>query len=294
MYKYLRDRDEAQHIFAARDGIATMDDSEMDQRLLDLTPDAEGGNFAAQQKAFAAASKEVERVRAIRNRNPTMAAFAYPDVQEAYQTFAADPKNPEAAQAYVKATLERQREFGIQTKSQQPLPTSALLEIAKSMQPPPGPVKPSEIKTRIALQYQELQKIFGDYTDEVIIAAMAEYHGMTKAQSDAIVGFMSAIQNGGDPFGLKKAQGAADTEADNTQLESYGLFDRIGDFFRGGSSKGDGTTDEPAGDKPLSSEERVRLQGLVEDASEDDLVTLRSSYGDAAVDAALRATGRDN
>lgn len=238
-FKWVQDKDRALRTYSARDGIAEMSLQEMDDRLKEYTPDEGSATFADDQKVQAAVQKEIDRVQKLRASDPTEGAMLYKDVKAKFEAIDTEDPQPEAVQEFVRANLERQKEFGIKPGSEQPIPKPWAVSIGQTLSKIPelqGKNK-DDVNAAIIVLYDSLKKTFGDYTDEVIISALKEYKGTGPNTAELINGYMQAIQGGGDPLGRVRAK--ADRALDADQVEGAtqgGFWQSMGDFFRGSKS----------------------------------------------------------
>lgn len=294
--KFSRDKATAQRMFTARDGIATMTLAEMNDRVEDYKADPGSTTYADDQKVEAAVQREVDRVTRLRSSNPSEAAMLYPDVKEAYDAVQGGMQqgnlDPEDVQNYVRRTLDRQKEFNLKPGSEAPVPQEWAMEIGRSLSRIPAisrEMKITDVNAAILIQYQELRKIFGDYTDEVILHALSEYNGVGKNTADLITGYMTAIQNGGDPLKLMRTSDRAADQDQTEQVTDDGWWQTVKNFWNG--------TEEPEeeidpGDPDLeaapSNEVIVRVIGQLNGATPEEEADIAARYGQRAYEAAKR------
>ena len=298
--KYVRDRNVAQNMFNARQGIATMTLAQMNDRVEDYRADPGSPTFFDDQKVETAVQREIDRVTKLRASNPSEAAMMYPDVKQAYDAVAQGQQqgnlDPEAMQEFVSRTLERQKEFNLKPGSEAPVPQAWAMEIGRSLSRIPAiskEMKITDVNAAILIQYQELQKIFGDYTDEVILHALAEYNGVGENTANLIGGYMQAIQQGGDPLKLMRTR---DRAADQDQIEQTtddGWFSSIGrtvSEFWNGEREGEEDIDpgEPELEAAPSTEVILRVIGQLNGATPEEEADIAARYGQRAYEAAKR------
>lgn len=266
-----RKRDVAQRTFTATSGISTMMPEDMETRFLEYTPDPAAPDFADQQSVQAAVQKEVDRVTRLRAQHPDQAALEFPEVKGTYASLqdqlVAGDAQPAAVQHFVSQMLDTQGQIGIAPEARAPVPNDWAIQIGKSLSrvPTVGGVAAdgkkmtaADIRAAVQVQYEELQKYFGDYTDEVVVYALSEYKGLSKPTADLINGYMKAISAGGDPF--RKRQ--VDQAIDNDQVEGFGNS-RVG--FGGSLFDPFGVNAGEAEETGLSPEEVLRQQNTVEE-----------------------------
>lgn len=295
--RWVADRQQALRIFNATDGVETMTFEEMGQRLKDYEPTPGSTTFADDTEVQAAVRKEVERVTKLRSTQPDKAALEYPDLSAAYEqlTASSDP-TPADVQNFVQLMLERQREFNLKPGSEAPVPREWGLEIGRSLArvPEMSGKNIADVNASITLQYLELQKVFGPYTEEVILYALREYAGVGQNTAEVIKGYMEAIEAGGDPLKLNR-----NAAADRDQVESVaepGIWQKVKNFWAG--EELDAEPDDPGPVEPEEpSVEAIRrateqLKSLDEVLPEDE-AALVVRYGQAAVDAAKARLGKD-
>ena len=299
--RWMAQKEQAVRMFTARQGLATATTEEMNQRLEDYAPVPGSPTFADDIQVHEAVQKEVDRVTKLRAQQPDKAAMDFPEVRQAYDKVQTGMQqgnlNPDDAQAFVKAMIDRQKEFNLKPGSEAPVPREWGMEIGKALSRVPeisGRNLP-DVNAAIIAQYQALQKVFGPYTEEVILYALGEYKGIGKNTGDLIIGYMQAIEAGGDPFHLRPSPAA-----DRDQVESTSWYDSIGngagyvwhqakDFFNGEQTPYDASASEagtpvPAG--PPSNEVILRVIGELNGATPEDEAAIVARYGQAAVDAA--------
>jgi hypothetical protein len=303
--KYINDREVAMRTYNAKDGIGEMTLEEMTQRLTDYSPDPGSATFADDQRVHAAVQKEIDRITRQRASRPDEAAMNFPDVKEAWNAIKdEDNPQPEAVQAFVKLNLERQQEFGIKPGSQAPIPRPWAMEIGRAISRIPE-IKGknlSDVNASILLQYDALEKVFGDYTDEVIVYAMQQFKGTGKNTAELITGYMQAIQAGGDPLARIRAKQNAALDRDQVEAVSNApsSWQAIGSVFSPvfwpSVMDGDAPPDDAGQDQPegLNQESVLRAMTAIGnfggDLTADDEAQLRNRYGDAVMDAALTKT----
>jgi hypothetical protein len=257
-----RKRDVAQRTFTATSGISTMMPEDMETRFLEYAPDPAAPDFADQQAVQAAVQKEIDRVTRLRATSPDLAALEFPEVKGVYQKLqeqlSAGDAQPAAVQDFVSSMLDTQGQLGIAPQARAPVPSEWAIQIGKSLTRVPEIAGKNAADVRVAIQaqYQELQKYFGDYTDEVIVYALSEFKGLSKPTADLIGGYMQAISVGGDPFRTRQLDQAIDSD----QVEGFGK-PRIG--FGGslfdpfGLNAGAADEAEPTAEEMLRSTETV-------------------------------------
>jgi hypothetical protein len=299
--KFARDKNVAQRMFGARQGIETMTLSEMNDRLEDYRADAGSENYADDQKIETAVQREIGRVTKLRSSDPSGAAMLYPDVKEAYdavqQGMQQGNLDPEPVQEFVRRTLERQKEFNLKPGSEAPVPQAWAMEIGRSLARIPAvsrDMKITDVNAAILIQYQELQKLFGDYTDEVILHSLSEYNGVGKNTAELITGYMQAIQGGGDPLKLMRT---GDRATDMDQAEQVTDDSWWTSIKRGATNFWYGDEvydeqDEDPGDPDLeaapSSETILRVVGQLNGATPEEEADIAARYGQRAYEAAKR------
>ncbi len=298
--KYVNDREVAQRMFTARDGIATMTLGEMNDRVEDYKADPGSPTFYDDNKVATAVQREVDRVTALRTKNPSEAAMLYPDVKEAFdvvqQGLQQNNLDPEAVQRFIDLTLEKQKEFNLKPGSEAPVPREWAMEIGRSLSRIPDisrEMRITDVNAAILIQYQELKKVFGDYADEVILYALSEYNGIGKNTAELVTGYMQAIQGGGDPLKLMRTRDRA-TDADQVEgATEEGWFSSIGrtiSEFWNGEREGDADIDpgDPDLEPVPSSETILRVIGALNGATPEEEADIAARYGQRAYEAAKR------
>lgn len=307
--KWIERRDTARRIFSAREGIAQMSLQEMDDRLGDYRPEPGSATFASDQKVEAAVQKEIDRVTRLRASKPTEAAMLYDDVKAAWDKVQEnDNPAPEAVQEFVRLNLERQKEFGLKPGSEQPIPRAWSVQIGQSLSriPELAGRNSADVNASILVMYDNLQKVFGEYTDEVIINALREYKGVGKNTAELLNGYMQGIQAGGDPLARIRAQQNRALDADQVEgSDGRGFWGTVWDFVRGDTdsdnAEGDANTVpsiDGAADTGVNDEQILRamttLENLGSDISPEQEQSLIRRYGPRVVDAAKARIGTGN
>lgn len=297
--KWINEKQLALRTFNATDGLDTASPQEMETRVSDYTPDAQSPTFADDQKIAAAVQKKVDTIMKERASSPDKAAMRYADVKEAYDKVTSAPTpTPAEAQEFVRLMLEKQKDFGIKPGSEQPVPRAWAMQIGASLSRIPE-IKGNnlqEVNAGILAQYESLQEVFGEYTDEVIISALATYRGVGPNTAEVINQYMKSIQAGGDP--LAGARAMRDRAMDTDQIESVSKEDPL----IGGPAKwlmgffsdaepddpGEAVPTEPLGqtaDEDLV-QRAMNVIGNVDELLPGEEAILAQRFGRAVVDAA--------
>ena len=227
---YQRKRDVAQRTFTATSGVSTMMPEDMGTRVAEYAPDPNAGDFADQQAIQTAVQKEVDRVAALRSRQPDKAALEFPEVKGVYEALqeklVAGNAEPADVQGFVAQMLDTQGQFGVAPAARAPVTSEWAMEIGRSLSHTPEPTSKNRLEVRraIQVQYEELKKYFGDYTDEVIVYSLSEYKGLSKPLAETIGAAMTAISTGGDPF----RRAGIDAAQDQDQIEGFSGFPNSG------------------------------------------------------------------
>ena len=304
--RYIADRDRAMRTYDATSVIPTMSLEDMDQHLQDYVPDPGSPTFAADQQVHAAVQKEINRVTQLRARKPEEAARAFPDVKEAWENIDTANPDPSAVQEYVRLTLERQKDFGIKPGSEEPVPRPWAMEIGRALGrlPELAGRNSADVQTAIMLQYEALEKVFGEYTDEVILHALSVYKGVGPNTGKLITAMMGTIASGGDPFARVRQQTSRAEDADQVdEFSGYGSYFSGGDFtarlnraiFGDGAGVEVSDTPENSDEAAVNREMVLRaaraIQGYGDDFDPAAEETLRQRYGDRVYDAARASLG---
>lgn len=231
-------RETAQRIFSATQGIDTMPREAMDAHLASFNPDPSSENFLADQRVQAAVLKKITETEALRARHPDEASLRYPEVKEQFdniQQQMAKGQNPDPAvvQQFVRDMLTKQADLGIAPTARAPVPENWAIRVGQQLSKIPelSGHNAKDVRAAIALQYQQLQQVFGPYADDVIVYALAKYHGLSKTNADVIGAYMTGIAAGRDVFHLNSAQ--AEDMDQMEQASNPGLFSRIGSWLIG-------------------------------------------------------------
>ena len=263
--KWAEKRDVAVSAFKAKSGVNMMSSEEMATRLSDYEVDPNADEYSADVKVRSALVNEIDRVTKLRAKDPAGAAMEFDDVKEAKKALdeqmAAGSPEPAQVRALVDLMLERQKLFDIPPSARAPIPRDWALGIGRMLSEVPAvspDVKLADVRNMVAVRYQELEKVFGDQTDEVVVYALSEYNGVEKSTAELIGAFMTAISLGKDPFSMRGAAAAA--EADKEQL---GVFGRIGEYLFGD----DEPVDETEGASP---EALLRKRDALRSDEDDD------------------------
>jgi hypothetical protein len=299
--KYTNDKNTAQRMYTARQGIETMSLAEMNDRVEDYKADPGSSTFADDQKVETAVQRDIDRVTKLRSSDPSRAALLYPDVKAAYdgvqQSMQQGNLDPEQVQDFVRMTLERQKEFNLKPGSEAPVPQEWAMEIGRSLSRIPDisrEMKITDVNAAILIQYQELQKIFGDYTDEVILHSLSEYNGISENSAELITGYMQAIQSGGDPLKLMRTRDRVVDQDQTEQVSEEGWWSSIkrnaSEFWTGERQPDEEDIDpgEPELEEAPSSDVILRVIGQLNGATPEEEADIASRYGQRAYEAAKR------
>lgn len=297
--KWTRDKSVAQRTFSAKDGIVSMTATEMSDRIEDYTANPGSESYADDQKVEAAVQREVNRVTSLRSRRPDQAALEFPDVKSAYEEVQAGLQqnnlDGESVQRFVTTMLERQKDFNLKPGGEAPIPRDWAIEIGKSLSRIPEisrENKLADVNAAILIQYQALEEVFGEYTDEVILYALSEYRGVGKNTAELLSGYMQSIQAGGDPLKLRPAQDANDM--DDVEDASDGWWSStkqaVSEFWSGERQPDEEDIDpgDPELDAAPSSETIIRVIGALNGATPEEEADIAARYGTRAYEAAKR------
>lgn len=283
--KWSYQRDQAQRIYGATTGIATMAPSEMEARLRSYSAQAGSSSFASDLEVREAVVNEIDRVQRLRAKDPGAAALEYDDLRgerealEAKMTGSKDGVGavpPEEVRAFVSKMIDRQTSFNISKKAIAPVPREWALQIGQSLASIPelGAGDLSATRAGIAVQYKNFEQYFGEYTDDVILYALSEYHGLDEGTADMVTSMMTAIALGKDPF--KQRQAPAVEE------EKMGWLEWAGDKMGFGD-------DDDAIDPELLRRTIEEIRNAETDA---DREAIRARRGAAVYDAANLQAGQ--
>lgn len=286
-FKFLNDRDRAVRTYNAITDVPMMTREEMDSRLQDYEPVEGSPTFATDKQVYDRLERAIDKT--IRNRasRPDEAAMEFPDVKQAYEAMQAAPESPEAVQEFVRLSLAKQEDFNLKPGSEAPVPRTWGIEIGKAFSRVPTPGKGvtiQDIRAAIAVQYQQLQKVFGPYTEEVIIYGLQQYRGMNKDSAELINSYMQQIEAGRDPLKLRDDPEDAD-RAGADDLAQPGMWQTFKDFWSG--TRSTAPEDQPEPSAP-SAELILRARDKLEGGDPEDYADAVQRYGQRAVDAAQR------
>lgn len=297
--RFVESRERALRIYEAKKGISTMSFEDMEQRLLDYQPEPGSLTFATDQQVQAAVQKEIDRVTRLRSTKPDQAALEYEDVRAAWDAIKdAENPSPEAVHEYVRLNLERQREFGIKPGSEAPVPRAWAMEIGRSIGKLPelSGRNAAEVRAAIMLHYESLERVFGEYTDEVILHAMSVYKGVGPNTGKLIDGMMKSIAAGGDPFARIRQRESQARDADQVEefSEGPGFFGTVRNLIFGDAEPED---TGPAETSEVNNEAVLRAMAAIQTygnaLSPEEETALRARYGDRAFDTAVSRLGGD-
>ena len=210
-----RKRETAQRTYTAVSGISTMSTDEMEQRFADYTPDETSSMFVEQQTVQAAVQKEINRVTALRANHPDQAALEFPEVQGVAQKVQEEAANggvtPATMQSFVASMREAQLGAGILPEAVAPVPRDMALQIGRNFTSAPEDVrranmklKPGDAKFKLRDEMVErinlLRQTYGEYTDEVLTYALAEYTNMDKVTAGVLTTLTDQLVNSKGPF----------------------------------------------------------------------------------------------
>lgn len=227
---YIRKQDVAQQTFSATSGISTMLPEDMEARFLEYTPDPASPDFADQQTVQAAVQKEVDRVTRLRASHPDQAALEFPEVKGVYTALqdqlASGEAQPAQVQEFVGQMLDTQGQLGIAPAARAPVTSEWGMQIGRALSRVPEPAgrNAQDVRDAVQVQYEELKKYFGDFTDEVVVYALSEYKGISPVTAERINQLMKGISTGGDPFRRRDM----DQAIDNDQVQGFSGFPNSG------------------------------------------------------------------
>src|SRR5690606_31946280 len=154
---------------------------------------------------------------------------------------------------------ERQKDFNLKPGSEAPVPRVWAIEIGRALSriPELGGKNANDVNAAIIVQYDALQKVFGEYTDEVILYALSQYKGIGPNTGAVIKGYMEAIQAGGDP--LRRVRERLDSGLDQDQIDSAtqepGVWSTFKSSFTGHPAEPDDPGEpEPPVERPVDNE----------------------------------------
>jgi hypothetical protein len=173
-FEYLRNRDQAQSIYAATAPLKIAPTDEMQARVAAFEPDPGDPDFARRQAVYEAAKRVAEEQAKLRDTDPGKAAEAMPPVTAAMKALAA---NPTAAnyQALAQARLDAQAALGIPVPLRSPVTKDEARMLgapirALTLKDPGAKAAVDAVLTTVMQRYGE----YGDEAMRVIIRNFVE------------------------------------------------------------------------------------------------------------------------
>jgi hypothetical protein len=293
--KWMEKKQTALRTFNAKDGLSAMTPEEMGNRLADYEPTPGSPTYAADVQVQAAVQKEIDRVTRLRATKPDQAALEDPTTKQAQDKVETEMStgktDPASVQDFVQKMLTKQKEFGLKPGTEAPVPRPWAIEIGKQLAKIPelgAKNTPEQVNALLTTQYKALYDVFGQYTDEVILYALAEYKGIGKNTGALIAANMQAIANGGDPLHMQFGP-----EYDRDAIEQAtnpGVWGTIRNFISG-TDQGDATPEAAGAPEPAtpvkrgsgaapSAEAVNRVVGMLNGATPEDEAAIAADYPD--------------
>lgn len=300
--KFIADRDRAMRTYNALDGVEQMGQEEMEEQLRFYAPVEGSDTFADDLQVERALQRKIDETIRMRSSKPVEAALKYPEVAEAWATIR-DADEPDAAsvQEFIRLNLERQAEFNLKPGSQQPVPREWSLQIGRSMASIPtraGGASAQEVNMAIVLQFEALREVFGEYTDEVVTQALADYNGLGQGTAEQLTSIVEGMASGRDVIGnmrqrLEQAQDRDQVE----QLAEPGWWDKTKNFLFGtdneqaAAAMPDPVDESAVEGDPLLDEKVTRVLNMMSSYGEvdpEDEAYLVERFGEPAVRIAMQ------
>lgn len=303
-YKFVEAREVNQRIFNATDGMVDMNDAELTARINEYEADPGSPLYTLRdQRVSDAVEKEAKRIMALRKASPGMAALEHEDTKEMWSKLqgpGVEQATPAEVQEFVRAMLEHQGTYNIDKVNREPVPREWAIKIGASLATIPaiGPERGSEVvRADIQKVYETLQSVFGEYTDEVIVQALSEYHNIDDTTATQIEALMGAIAYGTNPFPTADAsQDPVEAETAKGERKFFGVFDYARDVITWALSKDENgqeaTLDVP---RPGTAPMAERVERAVDRLRDEDTPAMRAwivrNLGQEALDAAVAQLG---
>jgi hypothetical protein len=190
-------RARALRVHDAMKGIETLPEQDMDERLKRLEPVAGSQGFEADQEAFNAAERRVERIRKARAADPALSVEALDAVKEArkqaqYEDIGGKRSIvPQSAQAIIKARLDSQNELGVQ--SPLAVTRTEAREIARSLRS-----IGEDNEDGVEKFMRGLRRTYGKYAEDVLSSTL-QLQGVNKNLSNVATEILSKVAAGIPP-----------------------------------------------------------------------------------------------
>lgn len=303
-YKFVESREVNQRIFNATDGMIDMDDAEISARINEYAANPSSPLYTLRdQRVSDAVEKEGKRITALRKTSPGMAALEHEDTKAMWENLrgtGVENATPAEVQRFVSAMMEHQAAYNIDPTTREPIPREWAIKIGATLSTiPPVSANNNATAVRADIQkvYEALQTVFGDYTDEVLVQALADYHNIDETTATQIEALMGAIAYGTNPFPSADA-GADPIEAETAKGERkfFGAFDYMRDAVTWALGP-DKDTDEAVlqATKPADAPMAERVERAVDRLREEDTPAMRAwivrNLGQEALDAAVSQIG---
>lgn len=316
--KYLQKRDTNQQIFKATDGMALMDDAQIDSQVDRYRPDPKSSANTIQAEAVGhAVQVEADRIRALRARDPAGAALEDPKIKAQWDQISTNlmQAKPEQMQQFVHDILQRQAEFnlkptkdaltGVTSVQYAPVPRQIAYNIGAKLATIPiqGQEGYSKDNLRVAIKdvYDSLHAVLGPYTDEVMMYSLKVYHGMDETTATAVAGAMQSLARGKDPADVFKTRPTVEDPADNGETSFFKKLFLGAGYAGAGGPRGEGnwlwnsSGSQPGGTPAAAAGTSEQVQAAItkleannDEATQSEIVRL---WGEDVLKAALEQIG---
>lgn len=184
--------DTAQIEFEALNGLETLTDAELNERLYTSEPQVDQDLYAERAKVYDRLSRSVEKIRDIREKDPASAVSSLPDVQVAEQGVRENPGDPQFVQALVKARMDAQAEVMPDSEG---LWSPITKQESRVILAPTRGLEGDALYKSLEEAQAKFEEQYGPYA-RVAAAKAFEYDGRSKETAEELAGFVDGLFKG--------------------------------------------------------------------------------------------------
>ena len=177
---------------------------------------------------------------------------------------AAGEIKPATMQSFVAAMREAQLNVGILPEAVAPVPRDMAMQIGLNFTSAPDDIRKAnaklpkdavkfKLRDELVARIEKLQETFGEYTDDVLVYALAEYTGMDKTTASVLTTLTDQLVNSKGPF---QVDDIVDDAVAQEGMKNFSIFDVGARDLLG--LPGGGLSPAPDVPDTLSPEERRR------------------------------------
>lgn len=204
---WTQDRDTARKAWQATTGMEAESADDIAARLATLEPKPGTPGYADDEKIFAAAERRAKQVLDERAKDPAKAVEkAFPQVAEMAET--ANPAEPDAMRALVKARLQAQEALDIEELGRAPLTNAEALSLARAVTQTPDPGAQAKAMQQLV---EQVQTVYGEHADAVL-SQVLRARGMDRDMAAYGAQLFSRMQRAGAPGAADARRGQVASE----------------------------------------------------------------------------------